>query len=219
MARMMAGNMELLTPSEAAVVASVSVRDVNRVIDESILPDEFIRVGDGRHVVVAGCSLIAFYFESANRLTSEQRLWAIKAAGPRLKRSLPAATLLKEDWTLRDDFLTIDLAPFLRKTWERLGRLEEARTMVVTSSEVLGGTPVIRGTRVPVYDVAASTAAGIPVDRILTAYPSLDADKVELAAIYAEANPPRGRPRHIPELPPGATIITDRRVSRRRKAE
>ena len=215
----MTGISELLTASEAAVVSSVSVRDVNRVIDESILPDDFIRVGDGRHVRAAGCSLIAFYFESAKQLTSEQRLWAIKSAGPRLRKPVTAAALLKEDWILRDDFLTIDLAPFLRKTWERLGRLDQAREMVVTSPEVLGGTPVIRGTRVPVYDVAASVAAGIPGGRILAAYPSLDADRVELAAIYAEANPPRGRPRRSRELPKGATVITDRHVSRRRKAE
>lgn len=215
----MTGILELLTASEAAVVSSVSVRDVNRVIDESILPDDFIRVGDGRHVRAAGCSLIAFYFESAKQLTSEQRLWAIKSAGPRLRKPVTAAALLKEDWILRDDFLTIDLAPFLRKTWERLGRLDQARKMVVTSPDVLGGTPVIRGTRVPVYDVAASTAAGISVNRVLAAYPSLDADKVELAAIYAEANPPRGRPRQSRELPKGATVFTDRRVPRRRKAE
>jgi uncharacterized protein (DUF433 family) len=215
----MTGITELLTASEAAVVSSVSVRDVNRVIDESILPDDFIRVGDGRHVLASGCSLIAFYFESVKQLTSEQRLWAIKRAGPRLRKPATVAALLKEDWILRDGFLTIDLAPFLRKSWERLGRLDQARRMVVTSPDVLGGTPVIRGTRVPVYDVAASVAAGIPVNRILASYPSLDADKVELAAIYAEANPPRGRPRHGPELPKGATVITDRRVPRRRKAE
>lgn len=215
----MTGISELLTASEAAVVSSVSVRDVNRVIDESILPDDFIRVGDGRHVRAAGCSLIAFYFESAKQLTSEQRLWAIKSAGPRLRKPATAAALLKEDWILRDDFLTIDLAPFLRKTWERLGRLDQARKMVVTSPDVLGGTPVIRGTRVPVYDVAASTAAGISVNRVLAAYPNLDADTVELAAIYAEANPPRGRPRQSRELPKGATVFTDRRVPRRRKAE
>jgi uncharacterized protein (DUF433 family) len=214
----MAAISELLTPSEAAVVSSVSVRDVNRVIDESILPDDFVRVGDGRHVRAAGCSLIAFYFESAKQLTSEQRLWAIKNAGPRLRKRASAAALLKEDWILRDDFLTIDLAPFLRKTWERLGRLEEARALVVTSPEVLGGTPVIRGTRIPVYDVAASVAAGIPAGRIRAAYPSLDADKIELAAIYAEANPLRGRPRQNPELPKGAAVVTDRRGSRRRKA-
>jgi hypothetical protein len=73
--------MELLTASEAAVVSRVSVRDINRVIDESILPADFISVEHGRHVA-AGCSLIAFYFESAKQLTSEQRLWAIGVAGP-----------------------------------------------------------------------------------------------------------------------------------------
>jgi len=41
-----------------------------------------------------------------------------------------------------------------------------------------------------VYDVAASVAAGSSLDRILAAYPSLDAEKVRLAEIYAEANPP-----------------------------
>jgi uncharacterized protein (DUF433 family) len=208
---------ELLTASEAAVVASVSVRDINRAIDERILPDDFIRLGNGRQVVAAGCSLISFYFESARRLTSEQRLSAIRRVGPRLHRPL-SATLLKEDWSVRDEFLAIDMAPFLRKTWEKLNRLEKARTTIVASPEVLGGTPVIRGTRVPVYDVAASATAGIPIDRILAAYPSLDADKVELATIYAEANPPRGRPRQSPALPKGARIVSDRRMPRRRKA-
>ena len=76
----------------------------------------------------------------------------------------------------------------------------------------------MRGTRVPVHDVAASVAAGLPTDRILAAYPSLDADKIELAAIYAEANPARGRPRTSDEFPKRAVIVADRRVPRRRKA-
>jgi len=219
MANVMVENAELLTASEAAVVSAVSVRDIHRVIDEGILPDNFFGGGTGRQVLAAACSLIAFYFESAKRLTSEERLWAIKNAGPRLQGAPTLAPLLNEDWTLRDEFLTIDLAPFLRKTWERLLRLERARTMVIASPDVLSGTPVIRGTRVPVYDVAASFAADIPMDRILAAYPSLDADKIELAALYAEAIPPRGRPRHNPELPKGAVVITDRRASRSRKAE
>src|SRR3546814_5590533 len=86
-----------------------------------------------------------------------------------------------------------------------------------TSDDILGGTPVIRGTRVPVYDVSAAVVAGRPIQRILDAWPSLDAEKVRLAAIYAEANPLRGRPRVSGDLPEGATIVTDRRVPRRRK--
>ena len=101
----------------------------------------------------------------------------------------------------------------------RLRRLGEARAIVVSSPDVMSGTPVVRGTRVPVYDVATSVAAGIPLDRILAAYPSLDANKVELAMIYADANPPRGRPRQNAGPPENAVVITDRRLSRRRKAE
>ena len=157
----MAGNTELLTASEAAVVAAVSVRDVHRLIDESILPASLFGGGTGRHVLAVACSLIAFYFESAKRLTAEERLWAIKSAEPRLRGNRTLPTLLKEDWTLRHEFLTIDLEPFLRRSSERLARLKEARAMAVSSPEILGGTPVIRGTRVPVYDVAASVARSV----------------------------------------------------------
>jgi uncharacterized protein (DUF433 family) len=99
-----------------------------------------------------------------------------------------------------------------------MDRLAAARALVATDPEVLGGTPIILGTRIPVHDVAASVAANLPVDRILAAYPTLNAEKIELATIYAEANPARGRPRSNDELPKGAVIIADRRDPRGRKA-
>jgi len=211
---------EMLKASEAAVVSRVSLRDVNRVIDERILPDAFVSLDNGRHVLAGACSFISFYFESARRLTSEERLFAINTVGPRLTRSraLAWAALLCEDWTVHDEFLTIDLLPFVRETSERLDALAAAREIVSTSPDILSGTPVIRGTRVPVYDVAASVAAGYPIERILETWPSLDAETIRLAAIYAEANPLRGRPRVSGDLPEGSTIISDRRVARRRKA-
>lgn len=101
---------------------------------------------------------------------------------------------------------------------ERLGRLIAARSLVDSSPDRLAGTPVILGTRIPVYDVAASAAAGIPIERIISAYPSIDPEKVELATIFAEAYSPRGHPRSRAKLPKGAVIVSDRRVSRRKKA-
>lgn len=211
---------EMLKASEAAVVSRVSLRDVNRSIDEHILPNAFVSLDNGRYILAGACSLIAFYFESAKRLTSEERLSAIRTVEPRLMRSraLSWAGLLREDWTVSDNFLTIDLLPFMKVAAERLDDLAAAREMVTTSPNILGGTPVIRGTRVPVYDVAASVAAGHSTDRILAAWPSLDAEKIRLATIYAEANPLRGRPRASVDLPEGSVIIADRRVPRVRKA-
>ncbi|MCW2245432.1 uncharacterized protein (DUF433 family) [Azospirillum fermentarium] len=211
---------ELLRPAEAAVVARVPVRDVNRAIDEHILPDDFFSLDDGRHVAAMACPLIAFYVDSARRLTAEERLFTIREAGGRLRgfQARALASLRDEDWTVRDGFLTIDLAPFIERTTERLDRLAAARALAVSDPGILGGTPVIRGTRVPVHDVAASVAAGLSMDQILAAYPSLDTATVELAMFYAEANPVRGRPRAAEGLPAGAVIVTDRRVARRRKA-
>jgi hypothetical protein len=56
--------------------------------------------------------------------------------------------------------------------------------------------------------------------RILAAYPGIDAEKIELATIFAQANPPRGRPRAAGgELPAGAVIVSDHRRPRRKKTK
>ncbi len=97
--------------------------------------------------------------------------------------------------------------------------LEKAREMVTRSDEVLSGTPVVRGTRVPVYDVAASVAAGFPTEQILEDYPSLDAEQVRLSAIYAEANPPPAAGWGSRRLFEGAVLVSRRTVPRPRKAK
>jgi uncharacterized protein (DUF433 family) len=188
---MMDAAIDTLTPAEAAVVAGVSVRDVHRVIDEQILPESFYDIRGGRSFRVQACVFIAFYFGAGDRLTSEERQRAIALAVRRSSGAKSFATIVQ------DGFLTIDFAPFWKSVDERLTRLNAARAQVSLDDEILGGTPVISGTRVLVYDVAASVAAGNPVERILSSYPSLNREQVELAALFAEANPQRGRPKEL----------------------
>src|SRR5580700_3912147 len=71
---------DTLTPAEAAVVAGVSMRDVHRVIDEHILPESFYDIREARSFSSHACVFIAFYFEAADRLTSEERQRAIALA-------------------------------------------------------------------------------------------------------------------------------------------
>ncbi len=214
---MISANSEMLTPTEAAVVSSVEVRDVNRVIDESILPKDFYRINPDRtrRLFADACTFISFYFHAAKYLTADERLRAIAVASPKLREE-PVSKLEKE-WTIRQEFLTIDLAPFLKSVHQKLAELGEARALVVEDPDILGGTAVIRNTRVPVYDVAASVAAGLAMKRILTAYPGLTAEMVKLAAFYATANPPRGRPREHSSPPAGAVIVSTRRTPRRKR--
>ncbi len=192
---------DTLTTTEAAVVAGVSVRDVHRVIDQHILPDTLYDTRNARSFKSEACVFISFYFGAADRLTPGERQRTIALA---IRQSRNWATSTK---MIQEGFLTIDFASFWKGVDERLLRLNAARAQVSVDGEILGGTPVIKGTRVPVYDVAASVAAGIPMERILSSYPSLNRDQVELAALFAEANPQRGRPRKRVGSSEGATII------------
>jgi uncharacterized protein (DUF433 family) len=97
----------------------------------------------------------------------------------------------------------------------KAAKLDKARALVVEDPAILGGTPVIRHTRIPVYDVAASVAAGLPMDRILAAYSGLTGEMVELAALYATLHPPKDRRRKHSSLPGTASIISRRRKPRR----
>jgi uncharacterized protein (DUF433 family) len=90
---------------------------------------------------------------------------------------------------------------------------------VVEDLDILGGIPVIRNTGVPVYEVAASVAAGLPMKRILAAYPGLTTEMAKLAAFYKTANPPRGRPREHSSPPAGALIVFTRRTPRRKRTD
>jgi uncharacterized protein (DUF433 family) len=78
--------------------------------------------------------------------------------------------------------------------------------MIVSDPEILGGMPVIKGTRVLAHDLAASVRAGIPRDQILGAYPTIKEHHLDLAVTYAKANPLQGRTHRLsPWL--GATLV------------
>ena len=203
----MSTHSDLLTPAEAAVVAGVSLRDVHRVIDEDILPTSLVCSEAGRRWLRSdACTYLRFYFYSAKALTADERLLTIR-------RCTEAKALT---WSFHHDFLTVDLRGFHKITERRHAALVRARETVMEDPEILGGVPVIRGTRIPVYDVAASLTAGYDRDRIKAAYPSLDDNMIELARLYAEANPPRGRPRKSP-AEAGLELRSERRIERRRR--
>jgi uncharacterized protein (DUF433 family) len=191
---------ELLTAPEAAVVAGVEVRDINRLIDERILPKELYRNDASRKLLAGACALVRFYYGSAKSLTADERKIAIRhvcrdgaSAGEdwtiaRWRRSKP-------HWTYRHDhFLTLNFDRFIDDTMEEHAKLARARDIVVEDPAILGGVPTVKGTRVPVYDVAASAAKGFSIAEIAEDYPSLDESKIELAILYARATPQRGRP-------------------------
>lgn len=196
---------EMLTPAEAAVVANVRVRDVNRMIDEHILPKACYRVDGGRWLRSDACAYVSFYVHTAPVLTAEARTNFIKWL------SRPAR---KNNFWVLSHHVSIDFAPFVGETDARRAKLEHAKDAVVEDPEILGGAPVLKGTRIPVHDIAANLAGGAAIEELLEDYPGLTAETIELAVLYAEANPLRGRPRK-PLDPPGYVLLSKLGAARR----
>lgn len=61
--------------------------------------------------------------------------------------------------------------------------------LVTSNPEVLGGTPVVTGTRIPVAVVAGRLDQGEPVATLLDDYPALGGVDLEALRAYARANP------------------------------
>ena len=72
----------------------------------------------------------------------------------------------------------------------RLRDLRRARAFVTSDPDIMGGTPVIRGTRITAQAILGRISAGDSIASILEDYPYLDQETVEAAALYAKANPP-----------------------------
>ena len=201
----MEATMDRLTTSEAAIAAGVSIPQIHRMIDEKILPEDFYTTALARTFRTDACLLIAFYFQTADLLTAGARLKTIRDA-------MAHCTTWSqwEDCTVVDHSVTIHFSELWKAVDGRLRRLAQARQMVVEDPEILSGTPVIKGTRVPLYDVAAAVDLGTPIERILKTYPSLKQEQVELASLYAKAVPQRGRPKRASLRGAHSTVVKKR---------
>ena len=80
--------------------------------------------------------------------------------------------------------LVVDVEHARREVEQELKRLRKAQEMVVSDPEVMRGTPVFKGTRIPVELVAEMAAEGASIEEILVGYPALSREQVELAVLY-----------------------------------
>ena len=180
------------TPAQAAAMTGLSLAAVHKAIDTGLIKAKAARTaGTARRL-----------------LTREQIVYLqLEAEGVRLlplsaRRSVAKAMRrspqLDEVALGNGHVLLIKVSTARRKADEGLRRLVRAEKMVISDPEVLGGTPVYRGTRIPVRLVADMLAQGASVKEILEGYPSLSREMIELAPIYVRAFPRRGRPAHRP---------------------
>ncbi len=176
---------ELFTPAEAAVLSRLSLKAVNNAIDKKTVPAR--RTRGGRLLDEPALVYLSLERRLAADTTPEfrRRLFAEMAAAP--NRNAVTVGALK-----------LDLREPRREFRERLKQLRRAKRIVVSDPEILGGTPVFRGTRIPVHHIAFLLRQGDTAEALGEAYPRLTEEMIRLAPTYAEAHPTRGRPKKQP---------------------
>ena len=183
---------------EAAAATGVSARKINRLIDDAVLPKSACaKLGSRRAVRAYAVPMVSFGASDGSKLSKGMRLEAMrmiekfaKENWPRLRDEPEHARLLR----FESGCVMISLGEPVSAAMAGLNKLNDAFSRVVADSEVRGGIPVVRGTRISVYEVADALAADGP-ETTLEDFPTLSREDVEAAALYVKAHPRTGRPR------------------------
>lgn len=173
-----------LTVPEAAYLAGVSPRQVQHEIDERIVTS---RMSGGRRSI----SGVDILYLIAVRGMSDQM-------APRLRRQVRNA--IAQSVSQNEEIACIyvfevslkALENDVQEGFERLQRIK--RDFIESRPEVLGGEPILRGTRLSAWLIADLVRQGASNDEIADDY-DVTPEQVEAAVTFDRVNPRRGRPR------------------------
>ena len=202
----------LYTPAEAGAVSGLKLKAVHNAIDKHIVEPmgkthaaaagKVNRVG-ARFLTCEDLVRLRVWRGVGDTLSAErrQRLFVAIAAQPSAKT------------VQADELLIVDVGKARKQVDRGVRDLEAAEAIVAKDKGTLGGEPVFKGTRIPVYEIAAMLDAGATVEDLLSGYPKLTERMLDLARIWATAHPRRGRPKSLSDL--GLAMKSTRRVSRK----
>jgi uncharacterized protein (DUF433 family) len=180
------------TPAQASILANLPLPAVHKVIERRLIRPRRVRAG-----------------RSILRMLNRQQVLYLRleAEGVRLLPVSARRAIAKQIEAFPGknivvpgggSALVIQVKSVRQELDEDLKKLEKAAEMAVSDPEVMNGTPVYRGTRIPIDLIANMVRQGTKIDEILEGYPALDREKVDLAPLYVQAFPRRGRPARRP---------------------
>src|SRR5271155_3329260 len=180
------------SPAQASAVANLPLLAVHKLIERRLIRPRRLRTGRSIQRMLSREQVLYLRLESEGvRLLP---LAARRAIAKKIESSpeVDAVVLTEGSAGL------IQVKSVRRELDLDLKKLERAEDMIVSDSEIMRGTPVYRGTRIPVALIADMLSQGATTEEILDGYPALDREKVELAPLYVQAFPRRGRPASRP---------------------
>ena len=206
--------------AEAAFIADLSDRQMHRVVDEHLVPESlFAQRGSSRLFTRLGAAFAQFYYATEDLLIAGARkqvleeLAARVAQLPTKNEVLTLAMPNAISWKVARKAVEVDVSPYVQGACLRALEVDRADALITTDAEVLGGTPVFAGTRVPIEMVLGSLDSGLDLDTVKAAYPFLTAAHVQAAKVYQAVHPRKGRPRRLAEVNPGLACSIRRVVA------
>ena len=174
------------TVAEASWVTGLSVKSINKAIEDAAVPVRIVRSGGARRRYVPYASLLCLQLHAEG----------LKHLPLRMRREVFRRVLSEpEEKQLQyTHALIIDVGEARGRMNGRLQNMVKAADTVQSDPDIMAGEPVFRGTRIPVHVIADMVEQGTPIAEILEGYPSLTRELVEYASIYATTHPRRGRP-------------------------
>ena len=183
-----------LTPREVAELSQVPKRVIEKAIEDRVLK---VRRGPKGRGLPSARRLLPAYSVAYALIVSRLDLKLGLAQKKRLARwlsEIKPKALRKSRWRVAP---AVELEPglLIGDAMDRTQQYQKARdALILIDLEIMGGTPIIRGTRMTVYSVLGRIEHGETVDLILDENPHLSRKALEAAIIYARAHPLIGRP-------------------------
>lgn len=178
---------QLLTRKEAAELSGLPLNAVNKAVEQRVVRP---RRRKGRtFLAVEDALALALFRELPPGLpiAVKRRLrdWAVDVSG--------------DDGADKECQLSpamrVALTEDLLDTFGRATRYVRLRDEYVeTNPNVMGGVPVIRGTRMPVRTLAQLIEGGESLEALREDYPHIPNEAYDVAVLWTRANPRRGRP-------------------------
>ncbi len=181
-----------LNVDEVAAIVDVDRKVLFRIMKEVGLP-KFVLSRSKKAVIGAGpmlkpiaCPIVHFDLTNGHLVSPRFR-------GQLLREIADVARASSNKDVIKKGILRVDLAGSVAKTVARMASLARAEAAVLFDAEIRGGLPVMRGTRIGVYELA-DLCKFETVHYILESFPSLSAEHLEQASLYARAHPLRNTP-------------------------
>ena len=175
-----------LTAAEASAVTGLSLKAINKAIDRQTVPSTARAKNGVRKRYVSEAALVCLKLEAKGLgelpLSFRKRIFTLVLNHPEMATVRPV------------EAVQIDVQQARREVRESIDELKQAEEMVTIDIAVMGGVPVVSGTRIPVNALSDMLAQGATPQEIVEGYPSLSTEQVRLARVYASAHPRRGRP-------------------------